>query len=136
MESLDRFVAAQDGVYPKARREVIAGHKASHWIWFIYPQLRGLGRSEMSHRYGIADLSEAEAYLAHPVLGPRIVEMFEILIEHHRSMDPADIFGDLDAQKVRSSATLFARAEGAPEIFERVLDIFYDGPCPATTRRL
>ncbi len=136
MESLDRFVTAQDQTYPTARREVLAGHKASHWIWYIYPQLRGLGRSEMSRRYGIADLDEAAAYLAHPVLGPRLIEMFEILLEHHRAMDPADIFGDLDAAKVRSSATLFAHVEGAPDIFDRVIDVFYDEPCPATLDRL
>ncbi|MBJ3764080.1 DUF1810 domain-containing protein [Maribius pontilimi] len=129
---LDRFIAAQDATYAQAKDEVTRGRKTSHWMWFIFPQLRGLGRSLRAEYYGIADLDEATRYLAHPVLGLRLVEMFDTLLAHHPRADPVDIFGKIDAAKLRSSATLFARVPDAPIIFQRALDAYFDGPCPRT----
>ncbi|MDH2327545.1 DUF1810 domain-containing protein [Cereibacter sp. SYSU M97828] len=127
--SLTRFTKAQEGVWPTALAELRAGQKETHWMWFIFPQLRGLGRSETARFYGIADMAEARAYLADPVLGPRLAEAAAAVLAHP---GPADrIMGHVDALKLRSSATLFAAAGGG-DVFERVLAQFYDGPDPAT----
>ena len=126
---------AQDGTFDTARSEIARGRKTSHWMWFIYPQLRGLGRSGMADYYGIENLDEAEAYLAHPVLGPRLVGMAELVLTH-RGTPPEAIFGGIDAAKLRSCATLFAAVPGAPPVFAKLLDAFYDGPCLRTTARL
>ncbi|WP_136684648.1 DUF1810 domain-containing protein [Falsirhodobacter xinxiangensis] len=127
--SLTRFTDAQEGVWPTALAELKAGRKETHWMWFVFPQLRGLGRSERARFYGIADLAEARAYLAHPVLGPRLSEAAAAVMAHS---GPADrIMGSIDALKLRSSATLFAAAGGG-DVFERLLSHFYDGPDPAT----
>jgi uncharacterized protein (DUF1810 family) len=123
---LERFVAAQDGVYPRAYAEIVAGSKRSHWMWFVFPQVAGLGSSPAAQRYAIAGLAEARAYLAHPVLGPRLRECAAALLTHDRSA--TDIFGYPDDLKLRSSMTLFARAADDPKLFEQVLDHFYDGP--------
>ena len=123
---LDRFVQAQAGMHDAAVRELRAGRKTGHWIWYELPQVAGLGQSPMSVRYAISGLDEARAYLAHPVLGPRLVECCEALLVH-AGRDPADILGSIDARKVRSSMTLFHRADPNAAIFRGVLDAFYGG---------
>ena len=135
-DTLDRFVDAQDGVHDRALSELRQGRKQSHWMWFIFPQLRGLGRSQMSHRYGIVDGDEARRYLAHPVLGPRLIRCAEAVLAHE-GVPATAIFSPVDAEKLRSSATLFAQVEGAPEVFARILQAFFDGsPCRLTLDRL
>jgi uncharacterized protein (DUF1810 family) len=125
--SLDRFVSAQDGVYPDALAEIRAGRKRTHWMWFVFPQFAGLGSSPTAQRYAIASLDEARAYLAHPVLGPRLRESAAALLAvEGRSAE--DIFGYPDDLKLRSSMTLFAHAADDPAAFEAVLDRYYDGP--------
>lgn len=128
--NLARFVAAQEGVYATALAELRAGAKRTHWIWFIFPQLRGLGRSTTAQRYGISSLDEARAYLRHSVLGPRLVECAGVLATH-AGRSATDILGYPDDLKVRSSMTLFARA-GQEAAFGEVLAAFYDGEDPAT----
>jgi uncharacterized protein (DUF1810 family) len=132
---LERFVLAQEGTYDVALAELRRGRKTGHWIWFVFPQLRGLGVSRMSHRYGITGLDEARAYLAHPLLGPRLVASFEALLAHAGTR-AIDILGDVDAMKVRSSVTLFARADPARSAFRDVLDAFYGGHADARTDEL
>lgn len=135
---LDRFVEAQDegGTYERALAELRAGRKASHWMWFVFPQLAGLGHSPMSQRYAIASLEEAQAYLAHPVLGPRLRECAEALLAvEGRSAE--QILGGIDAIKLRSSMTLFARANPEEPAFRQVLVRYYGGEAdPETERRL
>ncbi len=129
---LERFVEAQTGVYEGVLRELRAGRKTGHWIWFIFPQLAGLGRSETSRFYGIASLDEAHAYLDHPVLGPRLRECVDAVLA--TSGATADqIFGSLDAMKVRSSMTLFHRAAPEEPLFVEVLERFYGGVADAAT---
>ena len=135
---LERFVAAQNagGTYEQALAELRAGRKTSHWIWFVFPQVAGLGRSDMSQRYAIADLDEARDYLSHPVLGPRLVTAAESVIIH-RNRTAEDILGSIDAIKLRSSMTLFAHADQSQTVFRTVLDTFFDGnDDPATLERL
>ncbi len=103
-------------------------------MWFIFPQLRSLGKSERATYYGIADLAEGQAYLAHPVLGPRLVQAAETVLRHG-DRTAVQIMGAVDAMKLRSCATLFARA-GGPEVFERVIKTFYNGPDPSTLEKL
>ncbi len=123
---LERFVDAQEGVYAGALGELRAGHKTGHWIWFIFPQLGGLGRSETSRFYGIASADEARAYLEHPVLGARLRECVRAVLA--TSSGSADqIFGSLDAMKVRSSMTLFHRAAPDVPLFTEMLERFYGG---------
>jgi uncharacterized protein (DUF1810 family) len=132
---LDRFVEAQDRVYPTVLAELRAGAKRSHWIWFIFPQLQGLGRSATAQHYGIASLAEAAAYLEHPVLGPRLRECASLLAAHE-GRSATDILGYPDDLKVRSSMTLFARAGDDP-VFRAVLEAFYGGAeDPATLELL
>lgn len=126
---LRRFVDAQDRVYPTVLDELRGGRKRSHWIWFVFPQLRGLGRSQTALHYGISSLEEAQAYLAHPVLGPRLRECTRLVVAIDDS-SADDVFGWPDNLKVRSSMTLFARATDDPDVhaeFRAVLDKFYDG---------
>ena len=135
---LARFVAAQDsdGVYAGAVAELRAGRKTSHWMWFVFPQIAGLGFSSVSRRYGIASLDEARAYLRHEVLGPRLRECAGI-VAATADRSAEDIFGGVDAQKLRSSMTLFHRADPAEPVFSRVLERCFDGvPDPETDRRL
>jgi len=134
--NLQRFVDAQARVYEVARDEIETGHKRSHWMWFIFPQLRGLGRSSMAETYGIGSLDEARAYLAHPVLGPRLRECAEAALEH--SDKPLiDLFGSPDDLKFRSSMTLFARAAGPGEaLFQAAIDHLCGGRPDATTLEL
>jgi uncharacterized protein (DUF1810 family) len=134
---LERFVKAQDsgGTYQRAVAELRSGRKTTHWMWFIFPQIAGLGRSAMAQAYAISDLAEARAYLAHPILGPRLIECAEILAaQQGRSAE--QIFGGIDAIKLRSSMTLFAHAAPDQTIFQQVIDQYYDGQDPETARRL
>lgn len=136
MNDLDRFVTAQAGVHDAALAELTRGRKDGHWMWFVFPQLRGLGHSAMSRHYGLAGLDEARRYLAHPVLGPRLVACAGAVLAHDGRTAEA-ILGPVDAVKLRSSATLFAALDGAPPVFARLLTTFFDGqPCPATALRL
>ena len=138
---LNRFVLAQDagGTYAGALAELRRGRKTSHWMWFVFPQISGLGRSKMAQRYAVADLAEARAYLADPVLGQRLRECCEVLLQLPGS-DPVAVFGSIDAMKLRSSMTLFTRAaevELDRGLFEGVLAKFFDGQeDPATVERL
>jgi uncharacterized protein (DUF1810 family) len=133
---LRRFVAAQEGVYESALGELRAGRKTGHWMWFVFPQLHGLGMSAMSQRYAIASLEEARAYLEHPVLGPRLAECARVLTEL-AGRDAEAIFGGIDAIKLRSSMTLFARASEDDSIYYAVLDQYFGGmPDPQTQARL
>lgn len=132
-DSLERFVEAQAETYRAALAELRRGRKESHWMWFVFPQLRGLGRSATADFYGIASLEEARRYLAHPVLGPRLREAAEALLSH-AGTPPEAILGGVDAMKLRSSMTLFERAGEGP--FAAVLDAFYGGAPDAQTLRL
>jgi uncharacterized protein (DUF1810 family) len=134
---LERFVKAQDsgGTYHQAVRELRNGRKTSHWMWFIFPQIAGLGRSAMAQAFAISDLAEAQAYLRHPMLGPRLVECAGI-VASHRGLTAEQIFGGIDAIKLRSSMTLFAHADPEQPVFGQVIDQYYDGPDPETERRL
>jgi uncharacterized protein (DUF1810 family) len=132
---LGRFIEAQDPVYPTVQDELRGGTKRTHWIWFVFPQLRGLGHSAAAHRYGISSLDEATAYLRHPILGPRLLECCALLCAHADRSATA-ILGHPDDLKVRSSMTLFGRAGGGP-VFRKVLDTFYGGgEDPATLHLL
>lgn len=124
-EGLERFVEAQAPVYATALGELRDGRKRSHWMWFIFPQLRGLGASAMSRRYGIVSSEEAEAYLAHALLGPRLRECTEA-VNAHRGRSAEAIFGPVDALKLRSSMTLFDLAGGGAP-FRQCLDAFFGG---------
>jgi uncharacterized protein (DUF1810 family) len=135
---LARFVAAQDahGTYDQATAELRAGAKASHWMWFVFPQLAGLGQSSVSRRYAIRSMAEARAYLAHPVLGPRLVECSTIVADL-AGRTAEQIFGGTDAQKLRSSMTLFLHADPDEPVFGRVLEVYFGGkPDPATEQRI
>ena len=131
---LQRFVTAQAGSYPVALAELRAGMKRSHWMWWVFPQLAGLGRSETARAYGVASLAEARAYLAHPLLGPRLVEATEAMLLHPDR--PAEaILGGVDALKFRSSLTLFlAAGAGAP--LGEALEAFFRGEADGETLRL
>ena len=144
---LERFLAAQaaEGTYTTALGELREGRKRSHWMWFVLPQLRGLGRSATAQHYGIDGIEEARRYLAHPVLGPRLEECAQALLDL-RGDDPVAVLGEVDAQKLRSSMTLFAHAAGvgagaddAPgrrELFVAVLDRYFHGAQDDETLRL
>ena len=133
---LDRFAVAQERVYAGALGELRRGRKTGHWIWFIFPQIAGLGYSDMSRRYAIASLDEARAYLADPLLGARLRECAAALLGTTR-LTAEDILGATDAMKVRSSMTLFHRAAPEEALFAQVLDRFYGGaPDAATDARL
>lgn len=131
---LQRFVEAQDGggTYERALAELRQGRKTSHWMWFVFPQVAGLGQSEMSHHYAIDSLAEARAYLDHPILGPRLVESSEALLAH-QGISAEQILGGIDATKLRSSMTLFARADPQAEVFQQVLDRYFDGEADVAT---
>ncbi|MCP9482453.1 DUF1810 domain-containing protein [Shimia sp. CNT1-13L.2] len=136
IQDLDRFLPRQEATHAQALVELTAGRKVTHWIWWEMPQLRSLGRSQWAHDYGLADLDEASRYLAHSILGPRLIEMFEALTRHFDST-AEEILGPVDALKVRSTATLFAAVPGAPAIFGEALSTFYDGePCPLTLKEI
>jgi uncharacterized protein (DUF1810 family) len=133
---LERFVRGQQGVYEGALEELRRGGKHGHWMWFVLPQLEGLGRSPMAQRYGIRSLAEARAYLDHPVLGTRLRACFEALLGVE-GRTASQIMGEVDAMKLRSSATLFHRAAPEEPLFRRVLERYFDGiEDPATDARL
>jgi uncharacterized protein (DUF1810 family) len=132
---LERFLAAQEGVYPGVLGELRRGQKTGHWIWFIFPQVAGLGRSEVSRYYAIASLNEARAYVAHPVLGPRLIECAGIVLAV-RERTAFEVFGSTDAMKVRSSMTLFHRAATGEAVFEQVLARHFGGVVDGATDSL
>jgi uncharacterized protein (DUF1810 family) len=133
---LERFVEAQEKSYDQALTEIKSGQKRSHWMWYIFPQIAGLGHSPMSQRYSIKSLAEAKAYLEHPILGRRLTTSVEALLKvENRSAD--DIFGILDARKLRSSMTLFAAAAPDECIVQKVISRYFDGEQdPATIHLL
>jgi len=131
---LDRFVAAQADTYPAALAEMRAGAKRSHWMWFVFPQVAGLGRSPTAQLYAIRSLAEAQAYLAHPLLGARLRESVDAVLAL-RGTDAETVFGPVDAAKLRSSLTLFAEASGEPR-FAEALRHWYDGRRDDLTHRL
>jgi|SRR5690606_22771244 uncharacterized protein (DUF1810 family) len=132
---LTRFIEAQERDYATALREIRAGRKQSHWMWYIFPQLAGLGFSETSRYYALADLAEAKAFLEHELLGPRLVRICEALLALP-ARDATAIFGTPDDMKLRSCMTLFARVPGAPPVFEAVLESFFGGRADERTIRL
>jgi uncharacterized protein (DUF1810 family) len=131
---LQRFVTAQDtgGIYQRAVGELRAGRKTSHWMWFVFPQIAGLGYSPTARTYAITSLEEARAYLAHPVLGPRLAECAGILAGL-RGRTAEQIFSGVDAMKLCSSMTLFARAAPGEPVFRQVLDQYFGGVTDSAT---
>jgi len=132
---LHRFVLAQEHVYASALAELRAGHKRTHWMWFVFPQYDGLGASPTSKTYAIKSVAEAQAYLQHPLLGPRLIECAEALAAV-RDLSATEILGYPDDMKLRSSATLFAHVSPAGSVFTRLLDKYFDGQPDETTLRL
>jgi uncharacterized protein (DUF1810 family) len=135
---LERFVQAQDAgdTYEHALAELRRGRKTSHWMWFVFPQIAGLGSSPMAQRYAVGSLAEARAYLEHPVLGPRLVEAAHAVLAAD-TVRAEVILGSIDAMKLRSSMTLFTRADPDEPVFAQVVDRFYAGrPDPATDELL
>jgi uncharacterized protein (DUF1810 family) len=128
-------VRAQEGTYERALSEIRSGQKQSHWMWYVFPQFDGLGWSATSRRYAIKSLDEARAYLAHPVLGPRLVECAEALLSL-QDLTANDVFGYPDDLKLRSSATLFAQVSSNGSVFHRILDKYFDGKPDRETLRL
>lgn len=135
INSLERFLEAQEHKYDIALKEIRAGKKRTHWMWYIFPQLRGLGRSQMAYTYGVNGIEEAKAYLEHPDLSARLIEITEALLEH-KDQDIEDILGDIDAMKLRSSMTLFALISEGDSIYHNVLDCFYNGKTDSYTIEL
>ncbi len=131
---LERFVDAQNanGTYDRAVDELRRGRKTSDWMWFVFPQIAGLGRSDMSRRFAISSLDEAKAYLEHPVLGPRLRECAG-LVARARGRSAEQIFGGIDAQKLQSSVTLFLRAAPDEPLFKQVLDQYFGGRVDSAT---
>jgi uncharacterized protein (DUF1810 family) len=133
---LARFVEAQDPVYDEVRAELQAGRKTTHWMWFVFPQLRGLGRSATARYFGIDSAAEAAAYLQHPVLGARLRECVELLLGI-TERSAIEIFGATDAMKFRSSMTLFAAVATGEPLFQHALHRYFDGePDPLTMMQL
>lgn len=133
---LQRFVTVQDCCYPQVLRELRSGRKASHWMWFIFPQLAGLGYSETSKFYGLRSLAEAEAYLSHQVLGARLIECLEAL-QSLPTNDPDAVLGSIDAAKLRSCLTLFLEVAPANQVLKAALQKWFaDSPDPATLKLL
>lgn len=129
---LRRFVDAQAPVAAQVLAELAAGAKTSHWMWFVFPQLRELGQSGLARRYGIATLDEARAYAAHETLGPRLMRCLRLLLEH-RGESAGRMLGPIDAMKLRSCATLFAEVEPTAALCNEVLQVFFGGErCPRT----
>jgi uncharacterized protein (DUF1810 family) len=132
---LDRFVRAQEGDYERALAEISSGRKRSHWMWFVFPQYAGLGPSEMSQRYAIKSLAEAKAYLAHPILGPRLAECAGAVLNlNGRSAN--DIFGSPDDMKLKSCATLFTLVSPDDSVFHRIIEEYFDGSLDKNTLEL
>ena len=132
---LERFVRAQAGIYEQALGELTRGRKQSHWMWFVFPQIAGLGFSDMSRRYALANAAEARAYLEHPVLGPRLLACFAAALAVD-GRTAHEIFGSPDDLKLRSCATLFAAVSEPGSIFQQVLDKYFGGRPDVETQRL
>jgi uncharacterized protein (DUF1810 family) len=126
--NLERFITAQEagGTYGQALAELQLGRKSSHWMWFVFPQVAGLGHSAAARTYALGSLAEARAYLEHDVLGPRLLECAQALVQH-AGRSAEDILGGIDARKLRSSITLFLRAAPGETVFKTVLAQFFDG---------
>ncbi|MXO49341.1 DUF1810 family protein [Erythrobacter vulgaris] len=139
-DTFGHFVKAQDGgTYEQALEEIAEGEKKGHWMWFIFPQIDGLGTSAKAKKYALADLDEARAYCQHEELGPRLFEATEAMLEWAGTMSAEDILGDVDAMKFRSSMTLFERAcdDEDSQVFADALEAFYEGErCPLTQERM
>jgi uncharacterized protein (DUF1810 family) len=133
---LQRFVAAQARVYADVEAELKAGAKTSHWMWFVFPQLKGLGRSSTALHYGIGSLEEAQAYWRHPLLGARLKQCCAWLMALPQERTAAQVFGSIDTLKLRSCLTLFERAAPDEPVFGALLDRFYGGERDAATRAL
>lgn len=133
--NLDRFISAQIGVFDKALSEIKSGRKQTHWIWFIFPQIKDLGMSYNSQFYGIENLEEAKEYLSHPILGRRLVEISKELLKLNTN-DPVAIFGEIDAMKLHSSITLFSLVKEAPDVFTKVLNKFFSGKLDEKTLKI
>ena len=133
--NLDRFLKAQELMYPWALREMKNGRKQTHWMWFIFPQLKAIGQSSTALYYGIEDLDEAKQYLAHPVLGTRLKEISEVLLSLETN-DPCKVMGEIDALKLCSSMTLFAEVAGYDSVFGKVIDKYYNGNKDMNTIRI
>jgi uncharacterized protein (DUF1810 family) len=123
---LDRFIQAQEPLYPRVIEELRRGRKTTHWMWFIFPQLKGLGRSPTADRYGIASLEEAKSYLQHPTLGARLIECTS-LVKGIVGRSAAEIFGGIDCAKFRSSMTLFAEATARDQVFREAITKYFQG---------
>ena len=134
-DPLDRFLDGQDDVYERVLLELRRGRKTGHWMWFIFPQVAGLGSSEMSRHYAISSLDEARAYLAHPVLGGRLRDCAELVLAIE-GRTAEQVFGGIDALKLRSSMTLFHRAAPDEAVFSRVLERYFGGVVDQATDRL
>lgn len=132
---LSRFVEAQASDYPNALREIQKGRKRSHWMWYIFPQLKGLGHSSTAQYYGLSGLEEARQYLEHPLLGPRLLEITSAVLRHPDE-NPLQIFGHPDTLKFHSSITLFAQVAGAPGLFKEALDVFFKSTPDEATLQL
>ena len=133
--NLTRFLEAQEHVFARALQEIRNGRKTSHWMWYIFPQISGLGSSGMSRLYAIKDMAEAKQYSDHPVLGQRLVEITSELLNLENN-DPAAVFGHIDSLKLRSSMTLFSLLEDAHPVFQKVLDKYFGGKKDANTIRI
>ena len=133
---LDRFVTAQRDTWERALGEIRRGRKTGHWMWFVFPQLGGLGSSPMAQRYAIGSPAEARAYLDHPVLGHRLRDMAQALLDLGPDATAEGVLGGIDALKLRSSMTLFARADPGEPLFRAVLERFYGGVADEATARL
>ena len=134
-DDLERFVTAQEPVYAQVLAELRAGRKTGHWMWFIFPQIAGLGHSPMSERYAIRSLAEAQAYLAHPLLGARLRECAELVLTMH-DRTAEEVFGPIDARKLRSCMTLFHRAAPDEAVFRQVLDQWFGATADRMTEAL
>lgn len=133
--NLNRFIEAQNRDYDIALAEIRAGKKASHWMWYIFPQLKGLGRSSTSEYYGLSGIKEAQAYLSDPILKARLIEITDAVIAH-KDKSAEEIFGGIDAKKLRSCMTLFSIAAPDIPVFEAVLEQFFHGVPDRNTLRL
>ncbi len=132
---MQKFIEAQEVVYQQVLSELEAGRKVSHWMWFIFPQIQGLGRSSTAQYYAIKDTEQAQAYLKHPVLGARLRECAEILLRL-KGKTAIDIFGDIDAVKLRSSMTLFSVVAGQDSVFAKVLKKYFNAEPDALTLQI
>ncbi len=134
-DNLLRFLKAQNHAYPEALRQIQTGRKTSHWMWYVFPQIKGLGQSETAQFYAIRDLSEAAAYLKHPVLGKHLVQISQALLDIG-PVTATELLGSPDDLKLRSSMTLFSRVDGANPVFQKVLDRYFESNPDELTLKL